>query len=74
MEEKVITMLEDVLEIKDIDITATSKNYPSWDSMGLLNIALEIEETWNVSLEPSEIASLTSVMAIISLLRSKGIE
>jgi acyl carrier protein len=71
MEEKVIEMLKDVLETDQVDINTSMENCSAWDSMNQLNISLEIEERWGITLEPSEIALLKSVKSTIELLKSK---
>ena len=42
--------------------------------MAQLNIVAELEDVFDVSLEPEEIASMKSFDEIIKILKSKGVE
>lgn len=72
MEEKVFEILKEVLELSDVDRNLTQKECDTWDSMAQLNIAAELESAFDVSLEPEDIAKLTSVQNIIDILKTKN--
>lgn len=71
MEQKVIDLLKRVFEGCDLTSESSSETIADWDSMHQLNIAFEIESEFGISLEPEEIAQLTSVKNISELLKSK---
>lgn len=46
---------------------------PEWDSASHMVVVLALEDHFGVSFDPDEVASLSSISAIASALRSKGI-
>lgn len=73
MEEKVLQILATLFELEEVDPTISQKTCPKWDSMGQLNLVVELESAFDVSLEPEEIAEMQSFDDIIRLLKSKGV-
>lgn len=73
MEKKILDILKSVLELDQVDDTISSANCEKWDSMAQLNISVEIEAEFVVSLEPEEIAEMASYNDIVKILKAKGI-
>lgn len=73
MEEKVLEILKSVLEMDMVEKTISSSNCEKWDSMAQLNISVELEAEFGVSLEPEEIAAMASYEDIIRVLKGKGV-
>lgn len=73
MEEKVLDILKDTFELENVDKNCSQSTCPQWDSMGQLNLVAELEDAFNVSLEPEEIGSMKSYDDIIKILWEKGI-
>ncbi len=71
MEQKIIDILKEVLEDENVNAETTQKNCENWDSMRHLNLVVELEDVFDVSFEPEEIADMKSVAAIKSYLESK---
>lgn len=71
MEEKVLEILKNVFELDNVDETCSQATCEKWDSMGQLNLVVELECEFGVTLEPEEIAEMTSFDKIISVLKSK---
>jgi acyl carrier protein len=46
----------------------------TWDSLGVVSLAIGVEETFGYHLTPDEATGLASIEDIIQLLSSKGIE
>lgn len=72
MEEKVLEILKSVLELDQIEKNIASSNCEKWDSMAQLNISVELEAEFGVSLEPEDIAALASYEDILKILKEKG--
>ncbi len=72
MEEKVLEILKNLFELDNVDETCSQTTCEKWDSMGVLNLVVELESEFDVSLEPEEITQLVSYDAIIKVLKSKG--
>ena len=74
MEEKVLEILKDLFELDTVDMTCSQSTCDKWDSMGQLNLVAELEDAFDVSLEPEEIGEMKSFDDVIRILKSKGVE
>lgn len=73
MEEKVLEILKDLFELDTVDETCSQTNCEKWDSMGQLNLVVELESEFDVTLEPEEIGEMKSFEDIMNILKTKGI-
>lgn len=71
MEEKVLEILKNVFELETVDTTCSQQTCKKWDSMGQLNLVVELESEFDISLEPEEIGEMKSFEDIIRILKSK---
>lgn len=74
MEEKVLEILKDLFELDTVDETCSQETCEKWDSMGQLNLVVELESEFDVTLEPEEIGEMKSFKDIIRILKGKGVE
>lgn len=73
MEEKVLEILKETFELDSVDKTSSQTTCEAWDSMGQLNLVAELEDAFDVSLEPEEIGTMKSFDDIIRILKEKGV-
>ena len=71
MEEKVLEILKNLFELDTVDNTCSQTTCEKWDSMGQLNLVVELETEFDVTLEPEEIGEMKSFDDIIRILKSK---
>ena len=71
MEKKVLEILKNVFELETVDTTCSQQTCEKWDSMGQLNLVVELESEFNVSLEPEEIIEMKSYDDIVKLIKTK---
>lgn len=71
MEEKVLQILKDLFELDTVDETCSQETCEKWDSMGQLNLVIELEDAFDITLEPEEIGEMVSFADIIRILKSK---
>ena len=71
MEEKILEILRQVLDIEDLDATCSQTTCEAWDSLHHLNLVVELEDAFDVTFEPEEIAVMKSVEDIKNLLAAK---
>lgn len=71
MEEKVLDILKNVFELETVDTTCSQQTCEKWDSMGQLNLVVELEDAFDICLEPEEISDIKSYKDIISILKNK---
>lgn len=71
MEEKVLEILKNVFELETVDTTCSQTTCEKWDSMGQLNLVVELENEFDITLEPEEIGEITCYDSIIRILEAK---
>lgn len=71
MEEKVLEILKNLFELDTVDETCSQTTCEKWDSMGQLNLVVELESEFDVTLEPEEIGEMKSFNDIIKILKNK---
>ena len=71
MEEKVLEILKNLFELDTVDETCSQETCEKWDSMGQLNLVVELESEFDVTLEPEEIGEMRSFNDIIRILKTK---
>ena len=71
MEEKVLQILKDLFELDSVDESCSQTTCEKWDSMGQLNLVIELESAFDVALEPEEIGEMKSFSDIIRILKTK---
>ena len=74
MEEKILEVLKETFELDSVDKTISQQNCEVWDSMGQLNLVADLEDAFDVSLEPEEIGEMKSFDDIVKILKAKGVE
>ena len=73
VKDKVIEIIAGVLEVNVADITleSTVGDFPSWDSLGQLNILQSVQDEFEVEFEPEEMMDIEDVNDIINAVKSK---
>lgn len=74
MEREILDVLKDVFELDSIDESCSQKNCDKWDSMGQLYLVAELEDKFNITIEPEEMERITCFNDIVDLLKNKGIK
>jgi len=73
MEEKILDILKETFELEQVDKTCSQQTCPAWDSMGQLNLVAELEDAFDISLEPEEIGEMKCFDDIVRILKTKNI-
>jgi len=63
--------MKEVFGIEDVDETCSQKTCEKWDSMAQLNLVLELEDEFGISLEPEEIGEMTSFETVYRIIKEK---
>ena len=71
MEEKILEILKNVFELDAVDKTCSQQTCEKWDSMGQLNLVVELESEFDISLEPEEIGEMTNYDKIVEIVKKK---
>lgn len=61
----------DVFEMDDITTDVSQKNCERWDSLHHLTLASELEDAFDIELEPEEIGQMTDFAQVIDVLKKK---
>lgn len=73
LEERVFDVLKNTFELDTVDNTCSQKTCEKWDSMGQLNLVVELETEFDISLEPEEIGEMVAFEDVVRILKSKGL-
>lgn len=73
MEQQLLDVLRRVFKDPSLDESCSQKNCVAWDSMNHLNLVVELEIEFGVSLEPEEIARMVDYAAVREILKAKGV-
>lgn len=65
--------MKEVFGIEDLDKTCSQKTCEKWDSMAQLNLVLELEDEFGISLEPEEIGEMTSFETVRQIVARKTV-
>ena len=71
LEDQVMEIMRSVFGIEEISTDISQKNCERWDSLRHLTMASELEDAFNIELEPEEIAEMTDFSRVISMINSK---
>ncbi|MBR3452437.1 MAG: acyl carrier protein [Muribaculaceae bacterium] len=71
MEEKVLEIMRMTFGVDEVTTDASQKNCEQWDSLRHLTLASELEEAFDLELEPEEIAEMTDFARVVAMLKSK---
>ena len=73
IKEKVFEIIANVLNVNVTEITleSTVGDFPSWDSLGQLNILQSVQDEFDVEFEPEEMLDIEDVNDIIKAVESK---
>ncbi len=71
MEDKVLEIMREVFDMETVTNQVSQKNCDRWDSLHHLTLASELEDAFDIELEPEEIAEMTDFSRVIDLLKSK---
>lgn len=73
MEERILEVLKETFELDSVDKSCSQTTCKAWDSMGQLNLVAELEDAFDVSLEPEEIGTMKCFDDIVRILTGKGV-
>lgn len=71
MEEQILDILRRVFKDDTINKTCSQDTCKAWDSMNHLNLVIELEMEFGISLEPEEIAKMTDFNAVVQIINAK---
>ena len=71
MEERVLAILRRLFKDESIDQTCSQKNCKAWDSMNQLNLVIELEMEFGISLEPEEIGRMVDFESVLNIVKTK---
>jgi len=71
MEEQILAVLKRVFKDESIDTTCSQQTCKAWDSMNQLNLVVELEMEFGISLEPEEIAKMVCYQDVERIVTNK---
>lgn len=76
MLEKIITIMNEQLNLEGVEIKETSsfKEDLGVDSLDLFELVMALEEEFGVEIPSEDLENITTVKAVVDYLKAKGIE
>lgn len=71
LENKILEIMREAFEMEEVSTDASQKNCERWDSLHHLGLAAELEEAFDIELEPEEIAEMTDFARVLEMIKSK---
>lgn len=71
---RIIKCLESVFTSNNLTEESNSENTLGWDSVGTINLVMEIEKEFKIKIKSNEIINIQSYSNIKSILTKKGIK
>lgn len=73
IKDRVFEIIANVLSVNASEITldSTVGDFPSWDSLGQLNILQSVQDEFEIEFEPEEMMDIEDVNDIIKAVESK---
>ena len=71
MEKQLLDVLRRVFKDPSLDENCSQKNCAAWDSMNQLNLVIELEMEFGISLEPEEIGRMIDFPSVLEIVKSK---
>lgn len=73
IQQKIALVMAEVFEIKieAINEKTSNKNIDNWDSLHQIKLTVAIEDEFDVEFEPEEIATMTSLKSIATIVKDK---
>ena len=71
MEQQLLDVLRRVFKDPSLDENCSQKNCAAWDSMNQLNLVIELEMEFGISLEPEEIGRMVDFPSVLKIVKSK---
>ena len=71
IENQVLEIMRSVFGIEDVSTDVSQKNCERWDSLRHLTMASELEDAFDIELEPEEISEMTDFSRVINMINSK---
>ncbi len=71
LKDKVLEIMRKTFEMDEVSTDASQKNCENWDSLHHLMLASELEDAFDIDLEPEEIAEMTDFSKVVAMLESK---
>ena len=71
LEDRILKVMRSAFEMENVTTDASQKNCERWDSLHHLTLASELEEEFDIELEPEEIGEMTDFARVIAMIESK---
>ena len=71
MEQQLLDVLRRVFKDPSLNENCSQKNCAAWDSMNQLNLVIELEMEFGISLEPEEIGRMVDFPSVLEIVKSK---
>ena len=74
MEERIVEIMKEVFDEQDININSSQDSLEKWSSLRHLSLVSELEDEFDINIDPKDISEMKSVADIVRILKSLGVE
>lgn len=71
MEEQILAILRRVFKDDSLDATCSQHTCKAWDSMNQLNLVVELEMEFGITLEPEDIGQMVCYDDVVRIVKAK---
>lgn len=71
LEDRILKVMRSAFEMEDVTTDVSQKNCERWDSLHHLTLASELEEEFDIELEPEEIGEMIDFARVVAMIESK---
>lgn len=69
--DKIFKAMKDTFKVQTVDDTTSQQNCEEWDSINHLNLVVELEEIFDIELEPEDISAMVDFVTVKKIIDSK---
>lgn len=70
IKQSVIKIVEKAINVENLNETCSQYMYSEWDSLAYLNIAMMVEEKFNITIDEKNINEFGSITQIINIINN----
>jgi acyl carrier protein len=71
MREKILNVFKRAFELEQVNETISQKNCVKWDSLNHMNLIVELESEFNITIEPEEISEMKDFVTVEKIIFEK---
>lgn len=71
MENRIIDIFKKTFQLTKVSDSISQKNFSKWDSLTHINLIVEIENEFDIDLDPEEIVKMVDFRSVVQIVEQK---